>query len=115
MEHPLLQAHHFFALMVLLSANPRPAHLQVRLNLCFLFNTCKGNNDRQDSGRSDDNDGYNAPPARVVDGTWIESEGGGSEGFLYHFAHNGNGIDWSDADKLVISFDQFLYTVLVFS
>ena len=91
---------HFFFLALLFSAKPRPANLQIRINLCFLFNTCKNNDDRQDNnGRSDDDsDGYAAPPARVVDGTWIEPEGD-SSGFLFHFAHTGNGIDWSDADR----------------
>ena len=87
---------------MLFSANPRPASLQIRVNLCFLFNTCKSDNDRQDNnGRSDDNDddGYAAPPARVVDDTWIEPGDGNSLGFLFHFAHAGNGIDWSDADR----------------
>ena len=60
---------------------------------CFRAGTSDGRSDEGDSG-------YAAPPARIVDDTWIEPEGD-SKGFLFHFAHAGNGIDWSDADRLV--------------
>ena len=98
-----MQAHHLFLFGVLLATDPRPASTQLRLNLCFLFNTCANGNGgggaQQETGRSD---GGNArsppPPARAVDDTWVEPVED-SKGFLYHFAHSGDGIDWSDADR----------------
>ncbi len=78
--------------MIILCSNI--LHSAYCVDLCFLFGTCRRpvNTGRADSGF------YEVPPANIIDGNWIEPVGSTS-GFIYHFGHSKNAMDWYDADK----------------